>query len=101
MAGKVVDSVGNAMAEKSFVSASINSAQLDKQSFFGGDFVEHSGLWPEHMDRQYMNFAIEEVAPKLLKRQEVIIRIAYALESQGFLENAEIEGLLGDIPLRL
>lgn len=91
-AGRIVDSLGVQISEKAFIDASMNNAREDKVSFFGIDHMRN-GLWPEHMDREYMFYAMNRVAPKLSPAFAKLEMFAVALEAQSRLDRAEIEAI--------
>lgn len=94
-ANRLVAEDGTPLLEKAFIDASMNNATEDKISFFGSDQMQPDGMWPAEHDRAYMDFAIRHVAPLLRPKFAEIEKLALALESQGKVEQKQIEHILG------
>lgn len=92
--GRLTTSDGAPLTQKEFVKPALVNAWKDKQSFFGGDFEGEDGCWPEHYDREFMEFAVTIVAPRLRRRFDEIEAIAQALKTKRLLVRADIEALL-------
>jgi hypothetical protein len=93
-AGRVVSNDGNPITEKAFHYAAMNNATIDRISFFGYDAMQPDGTWPENLDKEYLEYAISEVAPLLKPMLGRIEEIATALQAEGRLEQTRIEGLV-------
>lgn len=91
---RLVQADGLPITEKSFIDAAMNSTMLDKSSYFGSNLMQSDGTWPEHMDREFMNFAIRHVVPLMDELLPKIVELALALEAGGRLERSEIERIL-------
>lgn len=92
--GRIVSSDGEPITEKGFIDAAINNAAEDKVNFFGANHMQGDGTWPEEMDREYMIYGIQIVAPCLKPMLGKVEAFAAALECASRLEQAQIEELL-------
>lgn len=93
-AGRIVDSEGITITEKSFINASIANARLDKLSFFDGDFAEADGSWPADMDNEFMTYAIKNLVPAIGRDLERVELLASALDMKARLGRDEIEVII-------
>ena len=93
--GRIADSNGLPITERSFIDASIDNARRDKLSFFDGDFAETDGCWPKEMDTEFMNYAIDKLVPRMRQHFQKIEALASALEEKSKLGRDEIEAIIG------
>lgn len=82
------------VAQKQFVTTALGNAALDKIIFFGGDFEQEDGCWPEEMDIFFRDFAIKEVAPIVSRNAEAVEAIAILLNKNGRVDKAQISLIL-------
>lgn len=82
------------VSEKVFIDAAFNNAILDRQNFFGGNFVQENGRWPENMDKTFMNYAIYKVVPLLNPGFSVMGSIVNEVIKKGKLDYHDIHSIL-------
>lgn len=83
--------------EKQFVTAALVNAFLDKQSFFGGNFEQENGCWPEKLDIQFRDFAIFKVAPIVERNIAALEAIVKILNENGRIDKDQINQILNEI----
>jgi hypothetical protein len=91
---QLTNSEGAPLAQKEFIDTAVGNASLGKEAFFGGNFIAKDGYWPDHYDNDFMEFAIQKVAPRLRRRFKEVEAIADALKTKKLLVRADIEALL-------
>jgi hypothetical protein len=94
-ANRLTTEDGTPLSQKAFIDGSMNNASKDKVSFFGKNYIQPDGTWPEHMDVEFMNFAIGQVQPLLRATFPRLEDLAAALGSTGRVEQEQIERILG------
>lgn len=93
-ANRLLAADGTPLSQKAFIDAAMDNSSGDRISFFGSDETQPDGMWPAELDKFYMNFAIGKVVPLLEPMLLQIEELAAALESQGRVEQEQIERIL-------
>jgi hypothetical protein len=97
---RLVDGSGAPLSEKAFINQAFDNAIEDKIAFFGEDCALPDGTWPEEIDRYFMNFAIQKVAPTLERLFPAIEKLANALGISRRVNREKIEEILLTVDVR-
>ncbi len=79
--------------DKWFIDFSMGNARDDKVSFFGGDFTEGDGAWPEEKDREFMMFGWREVSTLLASWMPAIEMLANRLAADSRVTGLEARAI--------
>lgn len=90
-------------SESQFIKNALTQAFLDKQSYFNGDFEKANGYWPATMDKEFRDFAINEVFPILKKANAFpkMEKIVNALLKKKRVDNIQLIELIEEHKNRL
>ncbi|TDY25977.1 peptidase M50B-like protein [Paraburkholderia sp. BL6665CI2N2] len=93
-AGLLVAQNGTTLTEAAFIDQSMKNARDDRISYFGNDYSLSDGTWPKHLDERFMRVAMYRVAPQLELKLSQLDELAKTLETQGKVEQDQIERIL-------
>lgn len=84
--------ISNALgvSEKKFIQTSLVNAFPDKMKFFGTDYEQNNGCWPQEMDILFRDFAISNVAPLIKNNSELVKELANTLFEKEYISKNHI-----------
>lgn len=79
--------------ERDFIQEAFINSSSDKIPFFNGDYIQDNGYWPQHLDKEFRDYAINK-AHELLPFMDKMKIIVNDLMQKERLDGQDIENIL-------